>query len=286
MTQKLRNHTKNRMSKSALLGALLGLLTFVAGLSHHPAAPANAAPGDGITAYVSPPFVQGPPSSYGTPIETFNSWSTCASFPASAVGTFTGTCTSSDPSYIWGGATTATDTPTVSGTPTRFVIAPVGQDLTLTFTTPAKYFGFWWSAGSAGNTVKLYTSASSSTPAATFTTDTINSILGGSITPVQPLSLRLTAALTKRVTTLVGQLTTPPPHQLHTQPPIISHTHISISSQVDPLRLPKFNSQALVSSLTTLQFQRRLKHLPRTSSSSNQFSEKPLPICPTAEAIL
>ena len=186
MTPMPRNHTKNRMSKSVLVGALLGLLTFVTGLSHHPAAPANAASGDGITAYVSPPFVQGPPSSYGTPIETFDSWSTCASFPASAVGTFTGTCTSSSPSYIWGGATTATDTPTVSGTPTRFVIAPVGQDLTLTFATPAKYFGFWWSAGSAGNTVKLYTSASSSTPAATFTTDTINSILGASIPSPYP----------------------------------------------------------------------------------------------------
>jgi uncharacterized repeat protein (TIGR02543 family) len=164
----------------ALLAALLGSLSVVSGVSPNEALPAHAAAGDGITAYVSPPFVQGPPSSYSTTIENFETWTNCNTpLPVSAVGTFTGTCTATNgTAYVWGGATTSTDTPVAGGTPSAFLVAPVGSDLTLTFTTPMKYFGFWWSAGSAGNTVKIYTSASGASPAATFTTTTLNSLLG------------------------------------------------------------------------------------------------------------
>ena len=65
--------------------------------------------------------------------------------------------------------------------------------LTLTFAAPVKYVGFWWSAGSPGNTVKLYTAASASTPAATFTTTTINSILGAAIPNPYPGSATVSA---------------------------------------------------------------------------------------------
>ncbi len=166
---------------------VIGSLSIVSALSFNPAQPAQAAAGDGITAYVSPPLVQGPPSSYGAAIETFQSWTSCSSFPASAVGTFSGTCQrlTNGSNYVWGGASSTSDTPFVGGVPSEFVVTH-GTQLTLTFTAPAKYVGFWWSAGSANNTVNLYTAASGATPAATFTTATINSILGASIPSPYP----------------------------------------------------------------------------------------------------
>ena len=189
-------HHKFRSLKLVLVGALIGPISIVTGFSPNQIQPASAAPGDGITAYVSPPFVQGPPSSYSATIETFNSWSSCGSFPASSVGTFSGTCTlDNGATSVWGGATTTSDTPTVGGSPSKYISAPSSGNFTLTFdaSTPAKYVGFWWSAGSAGNTVKIYTSASGATPAATFTTTTINTILGSSAPSPYPGSATVTA---------------------------------------------------------------------------------------------
>jgi len=182
------NRRINRVTMSVILGALLGSLSIVSGVGPNQTLPAIAAAGDGITAYVSPPFVQGPPSSYGAALEDFESFTNCSSFPASAVGTFSGTCNmiTTGGAYVWGGASTTSDTPTAGGTPSRFVVGPVGSNLTLTFAAPVKYVGFWWSAGSPGNTVKLYTADSSSTPAATFTTTTINSLLGAGIPSPYP----------------------------------------------------------------------------------------------------
>jgi len=195
MTTSMRNHTVNRVGKAILLGALTAMLSIVSGVSPNRVLPAQAAAGDGITAYVSPPFVQGPPSSYSAALEDFESFTDCNSFPASAVGTFTGTCNmiTTGGAYVWGGASTTSDTPTAGGTPSRFVVGPVTQVLTLTFAAPVKYVGFWWSAGSPGNTVKLYTAASASTPAATFTTTTIDSILGSGIPSPYPGSATVSA---------------------------------------------------------------------------------------------
>ncbi len=195
MTTSMRNRTVNRVAKAVLLGALIAMLSIVSGVSPNRVLPAQAAAGDGITAYVSPPFVQGPPSAYGAALEDFESFTDCNSFPASAVGTFTGTCNmiTTGGAYVWGGASTTSDTPTAGGTPSRFVVGPVTQVLTLTFAAPVKYVGFWWSAGSPGNTVKLYTAASPSTPAATFTTTTIDSILGSGIPSPYPGSATVSA---------------------------------------------------------------------------------------------
>ena len=195
MTTLMRNRTINRVGKAILLGALMAMLSIVSGVSPNRVLPAQAAAGDGITAYVSPPFVQGPPSSYGAALEDFESFTDCNSFPASAVGTFTGTCNmiTTGGAYVWGGASTTSDTPTAGGTPSRFVVGPVTQVLTLTFAAPVKYVGFWWSAGSPGNTVKLYTAASASTPAAIFTTTTIDSILGSGIPSPYPGSATVSA---------------------------------------------------------------------------------------------
>jgi len=150
---------------------------------HKGLAPASVqgAAGDGITAYVGAPFVQGPPSSFGASIETFNSWSSCGSFPSSAVGTFSGSCDFHDgAAYIWGGAQTTSDTPTVQpgGTPSKFLSGPASGALTLTFDSPVKYVGFWWSSGSASDTVRFYDA--SSTLLATFTTATLKTKLGSS----------------------------------------------------------------------------------------------------------
>ena len=150
---------------------------------------ASAAAGDGITAYISPPFVQGPPSSVGATIETFDSPSFCSLPRTTSVGTYSGSCTSlsSGGESIWGGANTTTDVPTVGGTPSPFVAAWNTQVLTLTFATPARYVGFWWSAGSAGNQVNFYNS--SNVVIATFDTDDLNALLntsGASETSVLP----------------------------------------------------------------------------------------------------
>lgn len=194
MTQKKRNQSIARSTKSICVGVLLGMLLIVTGLTSQQAAPAIAAAGDGITAYVSPPLVQGPPSTYGTSLETFASWTSCSSFPASAVGTFSGTCQrlTNGYDYVWGGASSTSDSPFIGGVPSQYVVAH-GTQLTVTFANPAKYVGFWWSAGSANNVVKLFTAASGATPVATFTTATIDSLLGASIPNPYPGSATVSA---------------------------------------------------------------------------------------------
>lgn len=194
MTQLVRNQPISRTTRSLCVGVVLGILSIVAGLTSQQAAPANAAAGDGITAYVSPPLVQGPPSAYGTSLETFASWNSCSSFPASAIGTFSGSCSSltNGYDYVWGGASSTSDTPFVGGVPSQYVVAH-GTQLTVTFASPAKYVGFWWSAGSANNIVKLYTAASGVTPVATFTTATIDSLLGASMPNPYPGSATVSA---------------------------------------------------------------------------------------------
>lgn len=148
----------------------------------------QAASSNGITAYISPPFVQGPPTNTNSIIEDFNVADFCASLGASPVGTFSGTCTSVSPTVNtteqkWGGANTTSDQPTFGGTASPFVGAFQGQALTLTFpvATPAKYIGFWWSAGNAGNKVDFYSQVNGSEVlVATFTTNTLNELLNTS----------------------------------------------------------------------------------------------------------
>ena len=176
----LTRHCDRRSLSFAFIATLL-LGSLVAITATQPQE-ASAAAGDGVAAYVSAPFVQGPPAAFRTSIETFDSWTSSPSFPASPVGTWSGnypSIYSADlVSNVWGGATTTLDTPTVGGTPSKYAAGPDPGELVLTFTNPARYVGFWWSAGSPGNTVKFYTSASAVTPVATYTTNKINTILG------------------------------------------------------------------------------------------------------------
>lgn len=131
----------------------------------------SASASDGITAYVSAPFVQGPPSSYSATIENFDSASGCPS--SSGIGSFSGTCNIAQDH--WGGATTSSDTPTVGGTRSKY---PLPGPFAISFASGVRYVGFWWSSGSANNTVRLYDS--SNVNIATFTSNTINSLLGAS----------------------------------------------------------------------------------------------------------
>lgn len=148
--------------------------------------PAIAAAGDGITAYISPPFVQGPPSSASATIQDFNASNFCSSLGASNVGTFSGSCTtvaSGNGDFKFGGANSTSDQPTIGGTASQFVAAWGSQVMTLTFPTnnQARYVGFWWSAGSAGNQVKFYSQVNGSDVlTATFTTNTLNTLLNTS----------------------------------------------------------------------------------------------------------
>ena len=150
---------------------------------------AHAAAGDGITAYISPPFVQGPPSSANATIQDFNGANFCESLGSSNVGTFSGACTTVTDQlgdFIFGGANTTSDQPTVGGAASKFVAAWGAQVLTLSFAanSEARYLGFWWSAGSSGNQVKMYSKiGGNDVLTATFTTTTLNTLLNTSGTP-------------------------------------------------------------------------------------------------------
>ena len=146
---------------------------------------AIAAAGDGVTAYISPPFVQGPPSNTNAIIQDFNTSNFCSTLGASNVGTFSGDCTSvasGNGDFKFGGANTTSDQPTVGGTATTFAAAWSSQVLSLSFpSNDVRYLGFWWSAGSTGNQVKFYTKVSGvDVLTATFTSSTINSLLNTS----------------------------------------------------------------------------------------------------------
>ena len=158
---------------------------------------AIAAAGDGVTAYISPPSVQGPPSNTGAIIQDFNSSNFCSTLGVSNVGTFSGSCTSvtsGNGDFKFGGANTTSDQPTVGGTATTFAAVWGSQVLSLSFpSNDVRYLGFWWSAGSAGNQVKFYTKVSGvDVLTATFTTNNINTLLNtsgqveGSVLPPNP----------------------------------------------------------------------------------------------------
>jgi uncharacterized repeat protein (TIGR02543 family) len=91
--------------------------------------------------------------------------------------------TSANGDFKFGGANTTSDQPTVGGTASTFAAAWSSQVLTLSFAagSEARYIGFWWSAGSAGNQVRLYSKNNGSDVlTATFTTDNLNALLNTS----------------------------------------------------------------------------------------------------------
>ena len=179
------SRSTQRIFRGLVLTCCLSLLVTLTNDSAYPS-PVQATSGDGITAYISPPFVQGPPANATATIEDFNSNTFCSTLGSRPVGTFSGACTSvasGNGDFKFGGANTTSDQPTVGGTASTFAAAWSSQVLTLSFATGSevRYIGFWWSAGSAGNQVRLYSKDSGSEVlTATFTTDNLNALLNTS----------------------------------------------------------------------------------------------------------
>lgn len=156
------------------LFAVLAALFVVSALT---ISPAQAVNNDTLSVYYDAPFVQGSyTTSSGGVQETFDSATTGATCPSSlTVGTMTGDCRV-DPVGAYGGADTpAGSTQTVGGTGSNYATTVSGGTMTLTLSTPAKYFGLWWSAGSPSNTLQFYNGNELLT---TLTTTTIFSQFG------------------------------------------------------------------------------------------------------------
>lgn len=144
--------------------------------------PAQAVNNDTLGVYYDAPFVQGSyTTSSGGVQETFDSAATGSTCPSSlAVGTMTGACRV-DPVGPYGGAATpAGSTVAVGGSGSNYATTVSGGAMTLTLSTPAKYFGLWWSAGSNGNTIQFYNGTEL---LITLTTQTIISQFGASPAP-------------------------------------------------------------------------------------------------------
>ena len=127
-----------------------------------------------VQLYIDAPYVQGSyiPELYPSTslLDTFNSGTTdngnCSAITENT-GSYSGDCqiilkTHANP-YYYGGAITSSSTPTTGGgqtnqSPSAAVYTSNG--LTVTFGTFKNYIGFWWSAGSTGNSVKFYRGSS------------------------------------------------------------------------------------------------------------------------------
>ena len=150
--------------------------------------PSNAS-SQGISLYLSAPYVQGSHVSESVLREDFNTPSTnCTA--ATGVGSVTlsspHACSIGD-TNLYGGATVGPEnsTPTTGGTGTRFLTNSSNTSfVTFTASTPVKYIGVWWSAGSTGNLIELY---SGDTLIQSVTTDVILNLIpksGGTVTTV------------------------------------------------------------------------------------------------------
>lgn len=144
--------------------------------------PAHAVNNDTLGVYYDAPFVQGSyTTSSGGVQETFDSATTGATCPSSlTIGTMAGACRV-DPVGPYGGAATpAGSTVAVGGSGSNYATTVSGGSMTLTLSTPAKYFGLWWSAGSPSNTVQFY---NGNELLITLTTQTIMSQFGTAPSP-------------------------------------------------------------------------------------------------------
>ena len=90
--------------------------------------------------------------------------------------------------YQYGGAITSSSVPTTGGAATLQTASAAAYDsngTTVTFATRKNYLGFWWSAGSYGNTIKFYRG---STVVATMTGDDVYAALPNNSTTLTALN--------------------------------------------------------------------------------------------------
>lgn len=124
-----------------------------------------------VEVYVDAPFVQGSyiAESFTAASLTDNYNSVTTNFsncPTNGqTGTYSYTTTNNsckillgtnDGNYLYGGALTTSSAPTTSGTKSPSVFVETENGTTITISTRKNYIGFWWSAGSTGNSIEFY----------------------------------------------------------------------------------------------------------------------------------
>jgi hypothetical protein len=144
---------------------------------------------NGVSLYISAPFVQGSSYSGGdVALEDFEAFSTGAGacLGSSAVGTISNTCMVANGDGA-GGATVTNDTPTVGGSASKYAATPWpsgGAEIDITFPQPLQYIGLWWSAGNVEsgsgitNFIEFYNGDQLLT---TMTANDLMTLLGGSV---------------------------------------------------------------------------------------------------------
>lgn len=146
--------------------------------------------------YISAPTVQNTFVS-GAEIETFNTASTGAcpttwvTDSSTTIGTITTTGCSVTAANQYGGATSGAGSNQLvrpSGSGTNYVSVPSNKSVTLTLAQAENYLGFWWSAGDATNTIRLYSGGVNGDLVGTFSTGTLVNLLNGGAGTITPLS--------------------------------------------------------------------------------------------------
>jgi LPXTG-motif cell wall-anchored protein len=171
--------TMRRQSRLGLrVVALSGLLTSVAFISPNAAHAIGAT--YGLDYYISAPMVQGTFVA-GATKENFDALSTgnCPSTVGNGSITVSGNVCEVKVVDTYGGASSDGDTPTAGGSGSLYAFANEAGT-TFSLTTSQCYLGFWWSAGSNGNTVEFF---SAGELVLSLDSDSIISILDPSIEP-------------------------------------------------------------------------------------------------------
>jgi uncharacterized repeat protein (TIGR02543 family)/LPXTG-motif cell wall-anchored protein len=130
----------------------------------------------GVSYFISPPLVQNSYVTNGAILENFDTGMSGASCETNRpIGTITGTCSYSN-GFQYGGATSETSNPIFGGTSSIYATGGGGSpSMTFALKGPQRYLGFWWSAGSASNTVKFF---SGSDEVLSLTTADLMTLLG------------------------------------------------------------------------------------------------------------
>lgn len=136
------------------------LLTGLISVTGNQTTPAFASEPNSLNMYIDTPFVQG--SYVATPSTSMNfddfptGVGNCNHAPPTGI-TITGICRIDAVQNHGGASNSANDTPTVAGAGSRFATtAHPTSPVVINLTSPSKYLGLWWSAGSTGNTMKFY----------------------------------------------------------------------------------------------------------------------------------
>lgn len=181
----------SRLPRTLALAATGLLLAAV--VVHADVSPTRASTTYGVDYAISAPMTQGSYVTNGALIETFDSAAEEVACASVAIGTITGDCRT-DPPRDYGGASTSTAVPTSGGTGTVFATTTHPDlEFTLDLTTPARYLGLWWSAGSGGNELTFYDGEDE---LLSLSTNDLITLLGDSPVAAQPYGSTGTIAAT------------------------------------------------------------------------------------------